>query len=79
MNDFKIFDILSQREAIKEQLNGKSKEEKLSWLGDRGKVSQHIISDIEHYIFESSTGMKAGFFFDAEDEIIFIGEHTTFK
>ena len=78
MDNFKIFDILSQRDAIREYLNNKSREEKVEWLSERGSINLQSISGIDHYLFESETGLKAVFFFDANNEIVFIGEHTTF-
>jgi hypothetical protein len=31
----------------------------------------------EHFFFESAVGLEAAFFFDG-DQIVFIGDHTTF-
>ena len=38
MNDFQLVDLVSQREAVRDHLRGKSNEEILHWLAARGQL-----------------------------------------
>ena len=78
---FQVIDLMSQRDAIKEHLKGKSENEKLSWLSSKGDVLKLPKNDEnmkQVYQFTSGLGNVALFFFD-ENEIIFIGDHHTFR
>ena len=81
MKCFQVIDLVSQRDAVKEHLKQKSETEKLAWLGTKGEVIQipkRNDNEKQVYQFTSSLGRVAYFFFD-ENEIIFVGDHHTFK
>lgn len=71
-------DLISQREAVRQHVRGWSVENIVGWLAIRGKVSKRSISGQEIFFFESAVGRQAGFFFD-NDEMVFLGDHTTFR
>lgn len=77
MNDFQLIDLVSQREAVRDCLRGKSDEEILRWLADRGRLVRQDIAGRAHFHFESHSGRRAIFFFDRGD-LVFVGDHTTF-
>jgi len=77
MNDFQLVDLVSQREAVRDYLRGKSDEEVLQWLADRGQLVRQDIAGRAHFQFESHAGRRATFFFDNGD-LVFVGGHTTF-
>ena len=78
---FQVIDLISQRDAIKEHLKDKSEKEKLAWLSTKGevvKLTSKFNNSNQVYQFTSCLGSVALFFF-AENELIFIGDHHTFK
>ena len=77
MTDFHLVDLVSQREAVRDHLRGKSTDEVLQWLAGRGQLVQQDISGRAHFHFESHAGRRATFFFDGGD-LVFVGDHTTF-
>jgi hypothetical protein len=78
VTDFHLIDLVSQREAVRQHVMGWSVEDIVRWLAMRGKVSKRSISGQQIFFFESAIGRQAGFFFD-NDEMVFIGDHTTFR
>lgn len=83
MNNFCLIDLISQREAVKAHLNGLSEDKILNWLSMRGKVERFTKRSLDKkekqvYFFTSSIGIEARIFFD-NDEMIFIGYHSTLK
>ena len=78
MTDFHLIDLISQREAVRQHLRGWSVEEIIAWLAARGRVDKRSISGRETFFFESAVGHQAAFFFDG-NEMIFLGDHTTFR
>jgi hypothetical protein len=76
---FHLFDLVSQRAAVREHLTGKSLAEVLEWLATKGRVTKIPTQPgfAETYEFESAAGFRAVFFF-ASGDIVFIGDHTTF-
>ena len=77
---FQVIDLVSQRDAIRNHLMGKSEKEKLAWLSEKGgvlKLPKYEENLEQIYQFTSCLGRVALFFFD-ENEIIFVGDHHTF-
>jgi hypothetical protein len=76
--DFHLVDLVSQREAVRRVLNGKSEKDVLAWLSERGRVTP-IPSRVgpTSFEFESATGQRAQFFFSKGD-MAFVADHTTF-
>jgi hypothetical protein len=77
MSDFHIVDLIMQREAVRQHTRGWSSGEVVAWLASRGHLYRRNIVGRETYFFESGIGLEAAFFFDG-DEIVFVGDHTTF-
>lgn len=77
MTNFHLVDLVSQREAVREYMRGKSNDEILQWLAGRGRLVQQDISGRAYFHFESHAGRRAIFFFDRGD-LVFVGDHTTF-
>jgi len=75
--DFRIIDLVSQRDAVREYTEGWSRADVVAWLADQGRLSWRTISGRETFFFESSAGLHATFFFDG-DEVVFVGDHHTF-
>jgi hypothetical protein len=81
MSEFHLIDLVSQREAVRQELAGKTHDEILVWLATRGTLTplpkvghpneQHV------FRFESLTGREALFFIDGT-ELVFVGDHSTF-
>jgi hypothetical protein len=82
MSDFHIVDLISQREAVRQHTRGWSDGEVVAWLASRGRLYRRNIVGRDHlgrdfYFFESGVGLEAVFFFYG-DQIVFVGDHTTF-
>ncbi len=80
MQDFHLLDLPSQAIAVQHLLKGQSPEEKVAWLAAHGRVAlvpTRIPGTRPTYSFESHIGMQCHFFIDG-DEIVFIGDHTTY-
>ena len=75
--NFRLIDLVSQREAVREQVKGWSRASVVDWLAVRGRLSSHIVQAREVFFFESAAGCRATFFFDG-DEMVFVGDHSTF-
>ena len=78
MPNFQLIDLVSQREAVRQHLKGWPVDDIIEWIAARGELSQRIILGRETYFFESAVGRQAAFFFDG-NEIVFLGDHTTFR
>lgn len=76
--DFTLIDLISQRQAFQQHLQGKSKKEVLDFLASHGKINKFEIGEKELFSFLSFIGIEDQFFFNKINEIIFIGKHTTF-
>jgi hypothetical protein len=50
----------------------------LAWLAARGRLSKTLVFGRETYLFESAVGREAVFFFEG-DQMVFIGDNTTFR
>ncbi len=76
---FHLIDLVSQRKALREHLQGFTEEEVLTWLKAHGHLEQYYNSAATHqiYIFTSNLGIEAGFFF-RKGQMIFIGDDCTF-
>lgn len=77
---FRLIDLPSQALAVPRLLHGLPDEEKLAWLASRGKLSRVPTGGPGArpvFRFESSIGLQCCFFI-ADDEFVFMGEHTTF-
>lgn len=77
MPDFQLIDLVSQRNAVRHHVRGWSVDDILAWLAANGQLSQISISGRETFFFESAVGRQAMFFFNG-DEMVFLGDHTTF-
>jgi len=78
VSDSCLIDLVSQRDAVRHRLTGKSKDEILLWLGARGRVAKiPTKGGPETFEFESATGLRAVFFVNG-DELVLVGDHTTF-
>ena len=76
---FHLLDLASQAEAVQALLVGRSLDEKVAWFAEHGKLSAvHIKLPAakQVYSFESNIGIKCLFFIDGDD-LVFIGDHTT--
>lgn len=77
---FLLIDLVSQAEAVKSLLRGRSAEEKIEWLSSHGSITPKPRTRPEEKLcfwFESRTGSICCFFLDG-DEFVFLGNHTTF-
>ena len=75
---FTLLDLPSQAIAVQRILTGKREQEKLSWLSSQGEVSPGPFGGSRQtYWFVSLSGHECAFFFD-NDEIVFLGDHTTY-
>ena len=77
VTDFRLIDLVSQREAVRQHLRGWSAGEMVAWLAARGQLSKRNILGRDTFFFESTLGFEAAFFFNG-DEMIFVADHTTF-
>ncbi|MBP0011947.1 MAG: hypothetical protein J7525_02325 [Roseofilum sp. SID3] len=78
-NNFHLIDLVGQREAVREHLQGFTEEEMLTWLKAYGRLEEYYNSAASHqfYIFTSTVGREASFFF-RQGQMIFMGDHFTF-
>ncbi len=75
---FTLLDLRTQALAVQRLLTGRSAEEKLTWLAERGQVariSTAVPNAPPTYYFVSSIGMECPFFIDG-DKLVLLGEHT---
>lgn len=77
MNQFVLIDLVSQRHAVRQHLEGRSKGEIVDWLSRHGRIERQTIQSREVFRFESVIGIQATLFFDG-DEIVFVGDHHTY-
>lgn len=77
MSEFHIVDLISQREAVRQHSRGWSADEVTAWLATRGHLYKRNIAGRDTFFFASAVGREAVFFFDG-DQIVFVGDHTTF-
>ena len=79
-DDFHLVDLVSQATAVQSLLRGKSADEKIGWLSSHGSVipvPKRSPDQHQSFRFESQTRVNCAFFLDG-DELVFIGDHTTF-
>ena len=77
---FQLLDLTSQAVAVQRLLRGRSVREKLDWIAAKGQLERVAVSLLnvpQTYRFVSTIGMECLFFIDG-DELVFIGDHTTF-
>jgi hypothetical protein len=77
---FHLLDLPSQALAVQRLLAGRSEGEKLAWLCAHGHllpVEMTIPGARPVYRFESILGLACAFFIKG-DELVFIGDHTTY-
>jgi hypothetical protein len=78
--DFHLIDLVSQANAVRMILSGKTDAEKVAWLASQGTLE--LVSKTpdgrQTYHFESLSNREAVFFFDSGD-FVFVGDHTTFS
>lgn len=80
MSEFHLIDLVSQRDAVRVELKGKTREEIIIWLTVRGTLTPlpKVGHPGEHvFRFESQVGKHAVFFFDGSD-LVFVNERETF-
>ena len=76
---FHLLDLASQAEAVQSLLVGRPLEDKVAWFEAHGKLSavpSKTPGAKQVYLFESNIGMQCLFFIDGDD-LVFIGDHTT--
>jgi hypothetical protein len=76
-DNFHLLDLLSQAAAVKQLLNGKTANEKLSWLSTHGKLSQmerRLPEWPDTYLFKSRTGAEC-FLILQGDILRFVGDN----
>lgn len=78
MKDFKLVDLVAQRDAVRRHLRGANKAEIVAWLRARGTLTTQMIQGVEVFHFESVTGIRCGFFF-TNDDFVFHADHSTFR
>jgi hypothetical protein len=79
-DDFHLVDLRSQAASVQSLLRGRSAAEKLEWFSSHGSITpkpKEMPDERQSYWFESRMGVMCCFFFDG-DEIVLIGDHTTF-
>jgi hypothetical protein len=77
---FALLDLPTQAIAVERLLEGRSEEEKLAWLGAKGRLRLVPSDNQAHrptYLFESPVGLRCCFFI-AGDKLVFFGDKTTF-
>jgi len=65
---------------VQRLLRGTTSEQKLAWLGARGKLAPiptRVPGARQPYSFESHVGLQCVFFLDG-DTLVFIDSHTTY-
>lgn len=76
---FHLLDLASQAEAVQALLVGRPLDEKVAWFETHGKLSalpSKTPRSKQVYSFESNIGLQCLFFIDSDD-LVFIGDHTT--
>ena len=76
---FHLLDLTSQAQAVQALLAGRRQEEKVAWFAAHGKLAAlptRTPGAKQVYSFESNIGMQCLFFIDGDD-LVFIGDHTT--
>ena len=78
--NFALLDLVSQRKAVRKLLRDVDVQTKLVWIESHGSIRTITHPGFRTtYVFESRLGFTAGFFFDDEDDFVFLGDHYTFK
>ena len=77
MSEFHVVDLVSQRDAVREHVRGRSEAEIVSWLATQGRLVREDVGGREVFVFETAAGRRATFFFD-NAELVFVGDHATF-
>ncbi len=81
-SQFNLVDLISQRDAVRRQLAGKSREEIEEWFACRGRLERlrpqedqrrQKIQPNSYYFFESAAGIQATFFLDENNDLFFNG------
>ena len=77
---FVLMDLPSQALAVERLLRGRTLDEKLAWLAEKGKLTpmgkwNPNLSDT--YIFESYLGLWCAYFFRG-DKLVLVGDNTTY-
>jgi hypothetical protein len=77
---FALLDLPSQALAVERVLEGRTEDEKLAWLGAKGRLDRVSFGDEVHwptYLFESRIGLRCCFFI-AGERLVFLGVNATF-
>lgn len=77
---FTLLDLASQAAAVQRLLSGCPEAVKLAWLSQQGTLRPHprrSAQERQVYFFSSSLGLACAFFLDGE-ELVFLGDHTTY-
>lgn len=80
MKDFHLIDLISQRDSVKDLLQGLDEVEILGWLSSKGRVESwptNFSDGKDIYLFTSILGKEAKFYF-FDGELVFLGDHYTF-
>jgi len=80
MTEFRLVDLNSQASAVQAMLKGRTTEEKLAWIAERGelvRISISVANAPPTYQFISTVGLMCAFFI-CGDEFVLIGDHTTY-
>jgi hypothetical protein len=78
---FHLLDLASQAEAVRALLAGRTLDEKVAWFESHGNLSPVTRTPDgtkQVYVFESRIGMRCAFFID-NDDLVFIGDNTTWS
>jgi hypothetical protein len=78
---FHLLDLASQAEAVQTLLVGRPLDGKVAWLEAHGKLSplpRKFPGARQVYSFESNTGIQCAFFID-NDDLVFVGDNTTWS
>ena len=78
---FHLLDLASQAEAVQALLVGRPLDEKVAWFQAHGKLSplpSKLAGARQVYSFESNSGMQCVFFID-NDDLVFVGDNTTWS
>jgi hypothetical protein len=77
---FPIVDLVSQAAAVQRHIKGWPTQDKLDWLAARGRLTAIVIRQRgapPTFEFESGVGLHCVFFLSG-DQIVFLGDQTTF-
>ena len=78
---FHLIDLVSQAAAVQSLLAGCPPDEKIEWLASHGKLAALPVKPAgsrQVFSFESYVGLQCLFFIDGDD-LIFIGDHATWR